>query len=309
MKVQRAPIEVFNLAFLDIISCAFGAVVMLILLAKNGVNGEFNDAAELSRLIKALSASQQSVAELKGGLSDQVDKLNQAEAQSASNAKKAEALNADIARAQNNVQQLTDQASGLENVKIEQQRAATQAGLERQRDAEVGGIPVDSEYVIFIIDTSGSMSSVAKSLTSTMSEILKNHPTVKGFQVLSDGGSYLIKNTRGQWLEDTPQKRNLVLNLIKSFRRNSPSSPVQGIQEALSSYSKYQNSLAMYVLGDDFSGSSYDAALNTINSLNKGSARIHAVGFVTGGADEMKRFSTLMREVTRQNNGSFINVY
>lgn len=309
MKVQRAPIEVFNLAFLDIISCAFGAVVMLILLAKNGVDGEFKDAAELSSLIKALSASQQSVAELKGGLSDQVDKLKQAEAQSASNAKKAEALNADIARAQNNVQQLTDQASGLEQVKIEQKRAATQAGLEKQRDAEVGGIPVDSEYVIFIIDTSGSMSRVAQRLTKTMSEILKNHPTVKGFQVLSDGGSYLLKNTRGQWLEDTPRKRDLVLNLIKNFRRNSNSSPVNGIQEALRSYSKYQNSLAMYVLGDDFSGSSYDAALSTINSLNKGSARIHAVGFVTGGADEMKRFSTLMREVTRQNNGSFINVY
>ena len=35
-KIQRAPVEVFNIAFLDIISCAFGAVVMLVLLAKNG---------------------------------------------------------------------------------------------------------------------------------------------------------------------------------------------------------------------------------------------------------------------------------
>ena len=34
-KIQRAPVEVFNIAFLDIISCA-GAVVMLVLLAKNG---------------------------------------------------------------------------------------------------------------------------------------------------------------------------------------------------------------------------------------------------------------------------------
>ncbi|MFT6738356.1 MAG: hypothetical protein ACJA0G_002506, partial [Kangiellaceae bacterium] len=32
MKKMRSPIEVFSLSFLDVISCAFGAVVMLILL-------------------------------------------------------------------------------------------------------------------------------------------------------------------------------------------------------------------------------------------------------------------------------------
>ena len=55
--------------------------------------------------------------------------------------------------------------------RLQQQRG----GLPRPADAPIGGIPVDSEYIIFVIDTSGSMQLVAgrdgarwrRSLTST----------------------------------------------------------------------------------------------------------------------------------------------
>ena len=312
---KRAPIEVFTLSFLDIISCAFGAVVMLILLAKNGEEGEFNDASQISDLIKSITAAEQSVSELNGAMSDQLDKLAKAAASSASNAEQAEALEADIARAQNNVQQLTDQASGLEVTRVEQQRAAINVGQAKERDEEVGGIPVDSDWVIFIVDTSGSMKSLWNEVLKTMDEVLNSHPQVKGFQVMSDNGEVLGRGRPGTWRNDTPSQRNGVLAAMRRWNGSSSSSPVEGIEIALKAYKQKAGNLALYVFGDDYTGGSYDATLARINSLNTNSrtgkkiARIHGVGFkprnidVTGTA---LKFSTLMREVARQNNGTFL---
>ena len=53
--------------------------------------------------------------------------LAQAQAQGASNATQQRALEAQVARAKNNVQQLSDAASGLEQSLIERQRAAISA--------------------------------------------------------------------------------------------------------------------------------------------------------------------------------------
>lgn len=312
---KRAPVEIFNLAFLDIISCAFGAVVMLILLAKNGDDGNTQDLSELSRLIQSLSASEQSVEELQGGRSVQLDKLKAAEAQSASNAEQAEALNAKIARAQNNVQQLTDQAAGLQQEKEQLLRAATRYGRAKQRDDEVGGIPVDSNYVVFIIDKSGSMKEIWGKLIQTMREVLKNHPKVKGFQVLADNGEYLFPNTRGKWLTERTAPQKVVIDHLMTFGGRSDSSPVRGIEEALRQYSHVRKSLALYVFGDELTNVDMNVVLEKITHLNDGggkdNARIHGVGFVTpiGGNEGMLRYSTLMREVSRRNNGSFISIY
>lgn len=312
MKKSRAPIEVFNLAFLDIISCAFGAVVMLILLAKNGDEGEFNDASQISSLIQAITRAEASVSELQGALSDKQQQLKQAQANSASNADKADALESSIARAKNNVQQLTDAESGLENVKEERKRAAISQGDAKERDEEVGGIPVDSEYVIFIVDTSGSMKDIWGKVMATMNEVLNNHPTVKGFQVMSDNGDYLISASKGSWRKDTKQQRRAVLNAMSNWYGSSSSSPVQGIEEALIRYGQKTDSLALYVFGDDYTGGSYDVTLEKINKLNtnkkttKKAARIHAIAFHSGTPSV--KFATLMTAVTRENNGTFMTV-
>jgi hypothetical protein len=313
MKLQRPPIEVFNLAFLDIISCAFGAVVMLILLAKNGDEGSYNDTRQISTLIQTITKAQASLDELVGTLSDKENLLKQLQASSASNADQAEALEADVARSKNNVQQLTNAASGLTKTKKEQQRAATSEGNATPRDEEVGGIPVDSEYVIFIVDTSGSMKRIWRKVLNTMSEVLNNHPQVKGFQVMSDNGRYLISSSRGKWGKDTPQRRQAILNAMKNWVGSSSSSPMEGIEESLKTYAQKTGSLALYILGDDYTGGSYDTALAKVNRLNtsrktgKKVARIHGIGFISRDYPSDK-FSTLMREVSRQNNGTFMTV-
>jgi hypothetical protein len=318
MKKSRAPIEVFSLSFLDVISCAFGAVVMLILLAKNGEEGEFSQSAnvaDITQNITALTQTQQSVEDLQAQMAAQLAKLQRAQSEGASNQDKAQALEAAIAKAQRDLQQLTDQASGLEITLQRRQRAAISVGEAQERDDEVGGIPVDSDYVIFIVDTSGSMKSMWRDVVDSMREVLNNHPEVKGFQVMSDNGEYLLPTSAGKWRKDTPTQRNAILRAMRSWSGSSNSSPVEGIESSLRAYGSRTQSLALYVFGDDYSGGSYDVTLQSINRLNtdaKGSkiARIHAIGFRQPRrnlSEDSLRFSTLMAEVARQNNGTFIS--
>ncbi|WP_395339722.1 hypothetical protein PN836_015175 [Ningiella sp. W23] len=314
MKQRRAPIEVFSLSFLDVISCAFGAVVMLILLARNGEEGEFNDVSQVSDVLVALSRAERNLEDLQGALSEQQSKLTAAITETASNETQAERLEAQVARAQNDLLALTDKASGLEQTKRQRERAAISQNEASERDDEVGGIPVDADYVIFIVDTSGSMKAMWNKVLNTMNEVLNNHPQVLGFQIMSDNGEFLVNTTSGRWRNDTTGTRRAMLSALRTWNGSSNSSPVEGIEAALRLYGPRTPSLALYVLGDDYSGGSYDATLASINALNTNRAggkiaRIHAIGFSRSNGrltDDVLKFSTLMREVTRQNKGSFI---
>jgi len=318
IRKQRSPIEVFSLSFLDVISCAFGAVVMLILLAKNGEQGDFSqnaNVADISETILALSQAETSIQSLEDKLAAQRAKAQSAAAESASNRTKAEALETSIARAERELQELSDQASGLELVKQRRERAAISVGQAPERDDEVGGIPVDSDYVIFIVDTSGSMKSMWTKVVSSMEEVLNNHPQVNGFQIMSDNGEYLLTSSAGRWRKDTSGQRQAVLRAMYSWSGSSNSSPVEGIESALRTYGGRTDSLALYVFGDDYSGGSYDLTLDSINRLNtnkqgKKIARIHAIGFREPRRNlttDSLKFSTLMTEVARQNRGTFIS--
>ena len=69
----------------------------------------------------------------------------------------------------------------------------------------IGGIPVDSEYIIFVIDTSGSMFSYAwERVLQEVEATLSIYPEVKGIQVMNDMGNYMFSRYRGQWIPDTP---------------------------------------------------------------------------------------------------------
>jgi hypothetical protein len=310
MKLQRAPLEVFNIAFLDIISCAFGAIVLLVLLAKNGPEGEFFDTAKLSDLIQALSQAEVNAQQQSSMLANKQQRLQQLQQAAASSAKQQQALSGDVAAAKDQVQQLASAADGLRNLVESRQRAALQAGNATERDEEVGGIPVDSEYIIFIVDTSGSMQRIWNKVLSTMDDILDNHPRVKGVQVMSDMGSYLVSSSAGKWRKDTPGSRRAILAAMQQWRGRSNSSPVEGLSIALKTYGRKTKSLSIYILGDEYSGGSYDPVINALNKLNTDPktgerlARIHAIGFLSG--QSTVKYSTLMREVTRQNRGTFL---
>lgn len=210
------------------------------------------------------------------------------------------------------MEQLESTAEALALVQLSQTSARIRVNTSPKRVDEVGGIPVDSEYVIFIIDTSGSMHRIWSRLLSEMDRILDIHPKVKGFQVMNDMGSYLLSADKGRWIKDSPRVRKSVLAAMKSWpsRSRSNSSPVEGLEVALKTYAKPGASLAIYILGDEYNSGSYDPVLASLRRLNtnrktgKKIARVHGIGFVSGVSTA--RFSTLMREVAKQNRGTFL---
>ena len=156
------------------------------------------------------------------------------------------------------------------------------------------------------------MQEIWTKVMAQMENILNIHPKVKGFQILNDNGVHLISAYKRTWINDTPTMRRRVLKLLSSWSAFSNSSPVEGLQEALRLYVKGGMKVSIYMLGDDYTGSSYDPVIKTIADLNTNKitgepiARIHGIGFYNYQHGDIFRLSTLMREVARQSRGTFI---
>lgn len=182
----------------------------------------------------------------------------------------------------------------------------------------IAGIPIDSELVLFVIDTSSSMTENHWDVNLRIVEdILSLYPHIKGLQVMNDQGTYLFPDTRGRWLEDSPAQRAQIRERARYWHAFSESNPVPGIEEAIRSYWAPDKRVSLFVLGDEFTGDSIQAALGAIGRLNKPDAdgrralRIHAIGFPEGPGMSpytSVRFAALMRLVCEQNNGTFLGL-
>jgi hypothetical protein len=188
----------------------------------------------------------------------------------------------------------------------------------------VGGIPVDSEYVVFVIDTSGSMQRFAwPALLRKMDQILDVYPKVKGLQVMNDEGEYMFGTYAGKWIPDTPGRRRAVIQRLATWNVYSNSSPVEGIEAAIRQLAKGDLKISIYVLGDEFTGSSVEGVLKAVDYMNRRDSagarrvRIHGVGFPTlftqAGQVEYPetttvRFAVLMRALCERNGGAFVGL-
>jgi len=189
-----------------------------------------------------------------------------------------------------------------------------------QADATVGGIPVDSEYVIFIIDTSGSMQRGAWPLVvRKVGEVLDIYPQVKGIQVMNDMGDYMFSQYQDRWIPDTPARRDAIRTRLARWSPFSNSSPVEGIEAAIRRFYSTDKRISLYVFGDDFARGSIQAVVDTVDRLNRADAsgkrrvRIHAIGFPVlyaygGLTDNVVRFAALMRRLAEDNGGSFVGL-
>jgi len=203
--------------------------------------------------------------------------------------------------------QLNNDLQGLSLVEASLKKSEISKNTATVRSPEVGGIAVDSEYVVFIIDTSGSMKEIWGRVIKELENVIRIHPKLKGFQVLNDNGFHLFSSYEGRWIPDTPARREGTISLLKNWEAASSSSPVRGIEAALKRYARTTPNVSIYVFGDDYTGSSYDPVIASITNLNtnningKQYAKIYAVGFFSRYTTD--RFTTLMREVTRLNGG------
>ena len=310
MKRPRSFGEVFGLAFLDVITCAFGAMVLLLLITKPAPI-ESADEAWVSVDAAVLKEAAALVSRLHARWEALQARLAEEPERPAAAGGEDPALEEVIRVAGERLQQLQRDNRGLERVEESLRRATLRTPAPAtERDPEVGGIPVDSEYVIFILDTSGSMKSVWDEVMDVMGRVLDIHPKVSGFQVLNDNGAYLVSGYRQRWIRDTPRLRASIRNALRSWGAMSNSSPVEGLQTALRTYARREGKIAIYIFGDDFRGESYDRVMETLHDLNVDTAtgrsrvRVHAVGFVS--TQLHGRYATLMREVTRNHDGAFL---
>jgi hypothetical protein len=323
---RRRTVEVFSLSFLDCICCGFGAIILLLVLTEVGQPIELEKSrVHLQGQVRSLEAQLETIrgetAELSGDLASR-------EAVLAREQEKLARLSGDLTRIRGQYSTSRKDASVSNTAETELTAAYQTLSAEMQRllqqraqrspAAAIGGIPIDSEYVIFIIDTSSSMTSNHWDVNlAIVDEILSLYPHVAGLQVMNDQGRYLFSGTRGKWLNDTPQQREEIRKRARQWRAFSQSNPVPGMEEALRSYWSAERRTDLFVLGDEFTGDSIQAALDSIGRLNKPDrngrrpVRIHAIGFPE--APDMApftnmRFSALMRLVCGQNNGTFVGL-
>lgn len=326
---RRHEILVFSMSFIDCICCGFGAMILLLVLSQSKpppvsdpTVAENRGQSEQLRLLGEQTAGE--LKALEAALAASRDRQRDAERElvrlrvmSDSLLNKTTDSKVDREAAATIEKQL---ASARQTLTEEMRRLQAQ-GVRVARNAPVGGIPVDSEYIIFVIDTSGSMLRFAwNTMLQTMVEILDLYPKVKGMQIMSDQGEYLFHSYGGgQWIPDTPGRRRNVIEALRIWRTFSASSPVEGIERAMRDFADPDRKMSIYVLGDDFTGASSDYALQRIHRLNPRDARgnprvrIHAVGFPTqytsGGATLTGvRFANLMRIMCETNGGAFVGL-
>ncbi len=309
-RKAKEKFEIFNLSFLDIISCGFGAVVLLVLISNSAENTSAENVTEVETLLAQVITLENSVKNLAKDIDNQQNQNDEQLAESGSLGRANDTLTQKLGKKEKEENALDGDLAGLSLVEESLNRISiAPSSTNTTRDEEVGGIPVDSDYVIFVVDTSGSMLAIWDRVASEILNTLSIHPQVKGFQILNDQGKSLISGYRGRWIPDTPQRRKAVMKVFGAWNDASNSSPVEGIETALRSYSKPNQTMSVYVFGDDYTGGNYDSTIARITKMNKGGksnrlAKIHGVGFLS--EHTTNRFAILMRELTKRNGGTFI---
>src|SRR3990172_4373229 len=324
----RRETEVFSLSFLDCICCGFGGIILLLVLTKLGEPRALEALRiELEGLVARL---QEELYQIRGETNILNRELVSKEEQISEEGARIARLRGDLSNNKGEfaASEELSEVSGIiegrllaahQELSEEMKRLLGQSHRRQPDDATIGGIPVDSEYIIFIIDTSGSMQNYAWPLVlQKMKETLDIYPGVKGLQVMNDEGTHMFKNYAGKWIPDTPGRRKIVLDRLRTWFPFSNSSPVEGIERAIRSYAAPDKKISLYVFGDEFTGSSIEEVVETVDLINREDTqgnrmvRIHAIGFPTMFSNAQfpentgVRFAALMRELCRRNGGAFV---
>lgn len=327
MKLRRRQDEAVSIAFLDVITCGFGAIILLLMIANTGKPPEPAPAEDDPRHARIGALSRELIA-LRAGLgADPAAATREALAtRRAEQARLERELAAVEAANQARGADAARESAELGELAIAQQRLTEEMKRlyqqrNRARSDLVGGIPIDSEYIVFIIDTSGSMFRYAWSkVMQQITETLLVYPRVKGIQIMNDEGAYLFPAWRGQWMTDSAALRNSIVQALGGWNAFSNSSPAEGIYTAIRDFYRPDRRISLYVYGDEFTGPSIREVVDYVDRVNPKDARgrplvrIHGVGFPVQFANPPHlqqtgiRFAALMREIARRNGGTFVGL-
>ena len=328
MKKHRRDIDIFSLSFLDCICCGFGAIILLFVLSK------FAEPVVIEEIKENMQAEivrlENDLFEIQGDTRILNRELTAKKVQLSKDKKKLARLQGDLSTIKGRfagskddamVQNIIEGKLALARQELTEEMTRLYKSLPKKITRSVGGIPVDSEYIVFIIDTSGSMQRNAWSLVQKkMRETLEIYPKVKGIQIMNDMGNFLFSQYAGKWIPDTPARRRAIISALRTWNSFSNSSPVEGITAAINMFYSKDKKISLYVFGDEFSGSAIQPVINEVDRINKtekdGSrrVRIHAVGFpvvmeqTNQRGNTGERFATLMRALCQRNGGTFVGL-
>jgi len=310
-------------------ACGFGAMIILLMITKSGepISIEFVDVPPEG----AITELQEQLFAIRGETTILNRDLNAKQEQLSAMKDRIARLQRDLSDVQGRYQtsnqlssEITDEMGRLaiaqQSMTEEMQRLL--ANSSAPENNAIGGVPVDSEYIIFVIDTSGSMFGNAwNKMLGVIEDTLNVYPEVKGIQIMNDMGDYMFASYRGQWIPDTPGTRNNVISTLRTWNPFSNSSPVEGVTRAINTFYSPDKKISIYVIGDDFQpGGSIQEVLQTIDRINVEDengdrlVRIHGIGFPVIFAGQARfqqsvyRYSTLMREMTQRNGGTFVGL-
>lgn len=327
--IRRRKIEVFSLSFLDCICCGFGAMILIFVLSI-GAQGR-NQRATVEALQRMLAAHLASLAQLTQSKQELERNYTEALVFAADTKLK----NSDLQSLLDDLdRQLSREKAGQEAllVDVDELRRAIAARQKKPEmvlpkvDPAPVGVPVGSNHIAFVIDTSGSMRDFNSGqlwpiVIRKVEEVLDVYPQVDGIQVLDADGRFVLGERGGaQWLPDSPETREGIKRALRRYDVFSESNPVPGIFRALRLLHDPNDPnmrMGLYIFGDEFTGLA-DAVLRRVDELNpadeKGERRvvINAVAFPTTIRFDVSlgntglKLANLMRELCYQHGGAFV---
>ena len=318
----------FGLSFLDCICCGFGAIVLLFVITMGAANKIIETLRDRLEMV-----TQQRIAKLKDLDVEEADMRMKAEAV-ADDLQKEQQVSEDLADAMTRLsQRINDLQAAKENLLVEidaekEEVASMQKELELALELPAlnlpVGLPIESNYIAFVFDTSGSMrdtrtDQLMEQALAKIQDVLNTYPAIEGIQFIDADGRFILAGDPN-WIPDDPRIREQALRALANYPIFSNSNPVPGIFRAIRSLYRPEDDtmhMAVFVFGDEFTGEAEPvlSRLESINPRKEDGSRhvsINGVGFPTVlryplmGSHTGMKFANLMREVAFRHDGAFI---
>ena len=159
---KRRDTDIFSLSFLDIITCGFGAIILLLVITKTGIPATSIEAAPETTDNGLVRDLQKQLFEIRGQTHILNRDMTDAKEQLSEWKQRIARLKRDKNSTESQINSLQDDSAVQSSITNQFETAKQSLTKEMQRllaklnnaDTDlVGGIPIDSEYIIFIIDT------------------------------------------------------------------------------------------------------------------------------------------------------------
>lgn len=302
------------MSFLDIMACGFGALVLILLISEfqeTEIKVVINDANKFLDANDLMETRINDLSVIDEKIDTELIELSQIN----NNIKKLKII---LKKRQLISKNLNDLASDNE-YSINKKRSAQQN--QRIEQNEASGIKIDSRYLVFIIDNSGSMQTSGpwSRVLQEVDSIIQTFPNLEGYLILNDAGKTIHGGS--PWLNPSKSNRSTSINLLKANPNKymSLSNPVIALKVAINRYGKNYKDVGVFIVGDDVLDNNRIENISNdilkLNSLPGGlkKVRINAIAFLTAKDEAIyeqqnMNYLILMRELTEQSGGAMVVV-